>query len=350
MRAARDAGVALADVDLLAVAAGPGSFTGLRVGIATMQGLRWRAACRSCRSRRSRRSRVGRRRPVTGLIAAWMDAQRGEVFAALYGRDGADRCSTADVAAARRDARRVDAAHGVPGAVRFVGDGAVRYARDHRDRSSGARAALRRRAAAGRHRSAGSPRESRSAPCCRTRSCRSTSAGRTPSWRATGTRRVSVHDRTPRDVIERAAPATRDLDAVVALEAESFTNPWTREMLARRAARTPTSRASTCCALPGRPVAAFCACWVIVDELHINTHRGRADARRRRGSRRALLRHVLRRGGAAGARRGRRSRSGARTSRRSASTKARLRAWPASGRSYYTQPEEDALILWRELR
>jgi len=39
MRLLDQAGVRIEDVDLFAVAAGPGSFTGLRVGIATVQGL-----------------------------------------------------------------------------------------------------------------------------------------------------------------------------------------------------------------------------------------------------------------------------------------------------------------------
>src|SRR5262245_22531746 len=39
IRTLESAGVALAAVDLFAVAAGPGSFTGLRIGIATIQGL-----------------------------------------------------------------------------------------------------------------------------------------------------------------------------------------------------------------------------------------------------------------------------------------------------------------------
>lgn len=77
----------LPDVDVFAVAAGPGSFTGLRIGIATIQGLA-----------------LALNKPAVGIstldalghavlprlddarprLATWVDAQRGEVFASLY--------------------------------------------------------------------------------------------------------------------------------------------------------------------------------------------------------------------------------------------------------------------------
>jgi len=73
------------DVDLFAVAAGPGSFTGLRVGIATIQGLalvtgRPVVAVSALEALAyAVRERAGDR-----LIGAWIDAQRREVFGALY--------------------------------------------------------------------------------------------------------------------------------------------------------------------------------------------------------------------------------------------------------------------------
>jgi tRNA threonylcarbamoyladenosine biosynthesis protein TsaB len=86
-----DCGVALIEVDVFAVATGPGSFTSLRVGIATMQGLAFAQA----------KPLIG----VSGLdalaaaafsdggthgvarVATWVEAWRGDVYAALY-QDG----------------------------------------------------------------------------------------------------------------------------------------------------------------------------------------------------------------------------------------------------------------------
>jgi tRNA threonylcarbamoyladenosine biosynthesis protein TsaB len=79
-----------ADVDLLAAAIGPGGFTGLRVGLATIQGLAMAL---------DRRVFVATTLDLLGLatsaaapdapwVGAWMQGMRGEVFTALY-RQGA---------------------------------------------------------------------------------------------------------------------------------------------------------------------------------------------------------------------------------------------------------------------
>jgi tRNA threonylcarbamoyladenosine biosynthesis protein TsaB len=125
MRVLEQAGAAVDDVDLFAVAAGPGSFTGLRVGIAAVQGLataRERLVVPVSTLDALART-VDLRR---GLVAAWVDAQRGEVFAGLY---DSGRTKVADPTSAPAGAT-LDHWERIVGlnAVTFTGDGAVRYA------------------------------------------------------------------------------------------------------------------------------------------------------------------------------------------------------------------------------
>jgi tRNA threonylcarbamoyladenosine biosynthesis protein TsaB len=130
-------GVPLPAIDLFAVASGPGSFTGLRIGIATMQGLalvaRRRivgvAALDAIAHAASRDLETG------ALVAAWMDAHRREVFAALYRVTAAPRFNPMRLAPV--DPASVGDPESVltrwqgmlPGATTvFAGDGAMLYA------------------------------------------------------------------------------------------------------------------------------------------------------------------------------------------------------------------------------
>lgn len=81
-----DAGLSLTDIDLFAVASGPGSFTGIRIGIATVQGLalaRQRPVA-PVSALRALAERAASGRPAGSRIGAWMDAHRRDVFTALY--------------------------------------------------------------------------------------------------------------------------------------------------------------------------------------------------------------------------------------------------------------------------
>jgi tRNA threonylcarbamoyladenosine biosynthesis protein TsaB len=128
------AGLALADIETFAVAAGPGAFTGLRIGIATMQAL----------------ALVNRRRlvavsaldvlaelaageaPPGALVAGWMDAHRRDVFAALYRVETGAALSpsrlTEVAPAVVDDPARVLDRWAAARPIVIAGDGAVRYA------------------------------------------------------------------------------------------------------------------------------------------------------------------------------------------------------------------------------
>ena len=124
-RALDEAGAPIESVDLFAVVAGPGSFTGLRVGIATVQGLAMAMAKKvvavSALEILARAAADGTRR-----AGAWMDAQRGEVFAALYDADGRN-VLIEPVSAPPAAVLAAWSTRGHPGAITFIGDGAERY-------------------------------------------------------------------------------------------------------------------------------------------------------------------------------------------------------------------------------
>ena len=140
MRALDAAGRRLDQVDLLAVAAGPGSFTGLRVGIAAMQGIAQATGLRivpvSVLEALAHAAGEG-----TDPVGTWVDAQRGQVFAALF--DGSGRTMLAEPSAlAPGDTLEAwAAASPCPPRIRFIGDGAVRYA-DVLARARGLRAVV----------------------------------------------------------------------------------------------------------------------------------------------------------------------------------------------------------------
>ncbi len=143
--------------------------------------------------------------------------------------------------------------------------------------------------------------------------------------------------------IERLV-SEEDLDSVAALEADAFANPWTREMLARELRQSDVARVYLLRA-GGKRVAAFCACWLVFDELHVNTV-AVDPSLRRRGLATALMQHVLAEAARDGAVQA--TLEVRRSNEPAIELYRRLGfAVEAVRPRYYTSPEEDALILWR---
>ncbi|MFQ5480115.1 MAG: tRNA (adenosine(37)-N6)-threonylcarbamoyltransferase complex dimerization subunit type 1 TsaB [Thermodesulfobacteriota bacterium] len=78
-----DSSVTLDDIDLYAVAIGPGSFTGLRIGITTVKGLAWSHGRPTAGV--STLEALALNAPFAGIpVCPVLDARKSEVYSALY--------------------------------------------------------------------------------------------------------------------------------------------------------------------------------------------------------------------------------------------------------------------------
>ena len=135
------------------------------------------------------------------------------------------------------------------------------------------------------------------------------------------------------------------LDSVLAIDAESFLRPWTREMYEAELRNPAVTRIFLIRAENGE-AAGYCSTWFLPGELHINNLAVHPAYRRRKLASRLLV-EVLARAASLGCHRAtlevRRSNEPAR------------RLYEGLGfrvagvrPHYYTDPVDDALVLWRD--
>ena len=75
--------VQISDVDIFAVAHGPGSFTGIRIGVSTVKGLAW-ASGKPCTGVSTLEAMAWNGISRGGYICPVMDARRSQVYNALF--------------------------------------------------------------------------------------------------------------------------------------------------------------------------------------------------------------------------------------------------------------------------
>ena len=115
-------GTALSQVDVIAAAHGPGSFTGLRIGLATAKGLAWPEE-KPCCGVSTLEAMAWNLAHTDGLICCAMDARRQQVYNALFrAENGALTRLTPDRAISLEELFR-DPALADPSQI-LVGDGA----------------------------------------------------------------------------------------------------------------------------------------------------------------------------------------------------------------------------------
>ena len=123
----KNAELTLQDVDLFAVAHGPGSFTGIRIGVSTVKGLAW-ATDKPCVGVSTLEAMAWHGLAAGGFVCPVMDARRSQVYNALFEiRDGAPVRLTGDRPISLQEL--AEEVRGLQAPVFLVGDGAELTAR-----------------------------------------------------------------------------------------------------------------------------------------------------------------------------------------------------------------------------
>lgn len=128
----KNLGLGLDKIDAFAVAHGPGSFTGIRIGISTVKGLGW-ALKKPCTGVSTLEAMAWHGVSAGGFVCPVMDARRSQVYNALFEiRDGRPFRLTPDRAISLEDLSAEVKELNAP--VLLVGDGSY-ITKDHFDKA-----------------------------------------------------------------------------------------------------------------------------------------------------------------------------------------------------------------------
>ena len=117
----KNAELSIEDVDMFAVAHGPGSFTGIRIGVSTVKGLAW-ASNKPCTGVSTLEAMAWNGAAVGGYVCPVMDARRSQVYNAIFEiKDGKPCRLTKDRPIALNELAEEVKKLGAP--VLLVGDG-----------------------------------------------------------------------------------------------------------------------------------------------------------------------------------------------------------------------------------